>query len=300
MKRAAAFALLLLVACGNKSSKRTAVVADAAPATAPATPALTIEGAWTLAETQPIVDKTQTITLAPDLGGLSAGERTCVDKLLQVGGIIQELYEEQRHKDAAAARALVAGLDKSPRSEHLRMLYRLYQGPIANTLDNKRVPFLGVAPIAPGKQVYPWGIDAKEIDAFIAQHADQKEALLAPRTVVRRADAATLGADLATLDDYPALDTLHPGLRAHLESLRGAPTGLYAVPYSVAFADRIVRAHALLAEAADAVATDDPELAGYLRNRGRDLLSDDYESGDAAWVTSTFRHLNVQLGSYET
>jgi hypothetical protein len=301
VKRAALLALLFAVACGNKSSKPSGVVKDAAPATpAPAAAALTLEGAWTLAETQPIVDKTQTITLAPDLSGLGDGERACVTKLLAVGDIIQELYEEQRHKDAAAARALVAGLDASPRSEHLRMLYRLYQGPIATTLDNKRVPFLGVAPIAPGKQVYPWGIEAKEIDTFLSQHPDQKDAILAPRTVVRRADAATVAADLATLDRHPALDTLHPGLRAHLESLRGAPSGLYAVPYSVAFADRLVRAHALLDEAADAVAVEDPELAGYLRNRSRDLLSDDYESGDAAWVTAQFRHLNVQLGSYET
>jgi hypothetical protein len=299
VKRAAVLLALLLPACGSKSSKHAVVVADAA-ATPTAATTLTLDGAWTLAETQPIVDKTQTITLAPDLAALTPGERACVTKLLEVGRIIQELYEEQRHKDAAAARQLVAGLDTSPRSEHLRMLYRLYQGPIATTLDNKRVPFLGVAPIAPGKQVYPWGIEAKEIDAFIAQHADQKDALLAPRTVVRRADAATVAADLQTLDDVPALDTLHPGLRARLESLRAAPAGLYAVPYSVAFAERLVRVHALLNEAADAVATDDPELAGYLRNRSRDLLSDDYESGDAAWVTGHFKRLNVQLGSYET
>jgi hypothetical protein len=30
------------------------------------------------------------------------------------------------------------------------------------------------------------------------------------------------------------------------------------------------------------------------------LLSDDYESGDAAWVTGRFKNLNAQIGSYET
>jgi hypothetical protein len=44
----------------------------------------------------------------------------------------------------------------------------------------------------------------------------------------------------------------------------------------------------------------DAELARYLRNRARDFLSNDYESGDAAWVTGRFKHLNVQLGPYET
>ena len=61
-----------------------------------------------------------------------------------------------------------------------------------------------------------------------------------------------------------------------------------------------MRANSLLNEAADALHKDDEEFAGYLRNRARDLLSDDYESGDAAWVTGHFKNLNAQIGSYET
>ena len=45
---------------------------------------------------------------------------------------------------------------------------------------------------------------------------------------------------------------------------------------------------------------DDEEFARYLRNRARDLLSNDYESGDASWVTGRFKNLNAQIGSYET
>jgi hypothetical protein len=81
---------------------------------------------------------------------------------------------------------------------------------------------------------------------------------------------------------------------------RPDPKRLYAAPYSVAYADDLVRAHGLLNEAADAIAAEDPEFAGYLRNRSRDLLSDDYESGDAAWITGRFKTLNGQIGSYET
>ena len=263
-------------------------------------PALTLEGAWAIDATRPLIDKILTVTLAPELAHLSAGERQAVAKLLEVGAIMQELYEDQRHVDAPAVRRLVATLDGAERSQHLRTLHRLFQGPIATTLDNRREPFFAVRPVAPGKAVYPWGIEAKEIDAFLAAHPEQRADILAPRTVVRRADRASVAADLATLDRYPVVDTLHPGLRARLEALQRAPAGLYAVPYSVAYADRLVRAHALLAEAADAVAADDPELAGYLRNRGRDLLSDDYESGDAAWVTADLGNLNAQIGSYET
>jgi hypothetical protein len=72
------------------------------------------------------------------------------------------------------------------------------------------------------------------------------------------------------------------------------------VPYAVAYADSMVNAHNLLREAADAVQAEDAEFAGYLRNRARDLLTNDYESGDASWVTGRFRHLNAQIGAYET
>ena len=72
------------------------------------------------------------------------------------------------------------------------------------------------------------------------------------------------------------------------------------MPYSVAYADELMKAYGLLNEAADALAKDDEEFARYLRNRARDLLSNDYESGDASWVTGRFKNLNAQIGSYET
>ncbi len=72
------------------------------------------------------------------------------------------------------------------------------------------------------------------------------------------------------------------------------------MPYSVAYADQLIKAHGLLNEAADLLHKDDEEFARFLRNRARDLLSDDYESGDAAWITGRFKNLNAQIGSYET
>ena len=152
-------------------------------------------------------------------------------------------------------------------------------------------------------------------------HPDKRDEILASRTVVRWAMTNELGLDLATLRKYPVLDTLHPGLRVRLQTLfnsqqqreRRAQTkkepdqdgfvaagGLYAVPYSVAYADELMKAYGLLNEAADALQKDDEEFARYLRNRARDLLTDDYESGDAAWVTGHFKNLNAQIGSYET
>jgi hypothetical protein len=286
-----------LLACASDRAPEWRQHAPAA-ATAPA-PALTLDGAWDEAQTAPIIAKTGTVRVAPDLAVLKPGERAAMAKLLEVGAIMQELYEEQRHVDAAAARALVTGLGTTPREEHLRTLYRLFHGPIATTLDNKRVAFLKVKDVVPGKAMYPWGVTAAELDGFLAEHPDRTRELRAPRTVVRQVEPATLARDLDTLRAYPVVDGLHPGLRRRLEMLQGS-TGFYAVPYSVAYADRLVRAHRLLVEAADAAQPDAPELAGYLRNRARDLLTDDYEAGDAAWVTADLGNLNAQIGSYET
>ncbi|HEX7174168.1 MAG TPA: hypothetical protein VF240_02625 [Pyrinomonadaceae bacterium] len=257
-------------------------------------------GYWPEARSREILEKTQTVRLAPDLSHLSEGERRAVAKLLEAGKIFQSLYEEQRHE-----RALSAERDlqrrTGPDAQNLLTLYRLYQGPIATTLENKREPFLPVEMTPPGQNVYPWNITKEETDAFLAAHPERRDALLDLRTVVRRATAESLRRDLSELRQHPALSTLHPGLQAELQkmSARPDPKMLYAVPYSVAYADQTVRAHALLNEAADAVQKDDEEFARYLRNRARDLLSDDYESGDASWITGRFKNLNAQIGAYE-
>ncbi|MDQ3804543.1 MAG: NUDIX hydrolase [Acidobacteriota bacterium] len=262
-------------------------------------------GYWPVERSGPLVEKTQTIRLAPDLSHLTAGERRAVAKLLEAGQIFQNLYEEQRHAEAESSERALEQLDRRagspPATRNLLTLYRLFQGPIATTLENKREPFLPVEPTVPGKNVYPWGVKREEIEAFLAARPEKRASILDLRSVVRRADAASLRRDLAALRRHPALSTLHPGLQRELESLsrRPDPKGFYAVPYSVAYADDLVRAHGLLNEAADAVEKDDEEFARYLRNRARDLLSDDYESGDAAWVTGRFKNLNAQIGSYE-
>jgi hypothetical protein len=274
------FAFLLLSLAGAAS------LAVAQPAPAP----------WTPAQSKEILDKTLAIRLAPDLAHLTAGERAAVAKLIEVGRIFQELYEDQRHHQALAAKArLRAG---SPEAT----LYRLFSGPIATTLDNRLVPFLDVSNAPPGKNVYPLDLTEAEYEAYLAANPQRRSELTHIRSVIRRADRASLTRDLATLQRYPALDTLHHGLRGRLQRMAERPDRkqLYGLPYSVAYAPQLVRASALLQEAAHAVERDDEQFARYLRNRARDLLTDDYEAGDAAWLNGRFKNLNAQIGAYET
>ncbi|MBC8029540.1 MAG: NUDIX hydrolase [Pyrinomonadaceae bacterium] len=272
-------------------------------------------GYWPLSKSQPIIDKTQTIKLSPDISHLSEGERKAVEKLLEVGKIFQALYEQQRHPQARSSYEELVRLDKRSGSkaetQNLLTLYRLNQGPIATTLENKREPFLPVEGVQPGKNMYPWGVKKEEIEDFLKAHPEERDSILDLRTSVRLSSPQNLRQDLAVLAKYPLLSVLHPGLEQRLRaesfiSARQArmrswqPKRFYAVPYSVANADELMKAYGLLNEAAAAVQRDDEEFARFLRNRARDLLSDDYESGDAAWVTGRFKNLNAQIGSYET
>jgi len=274
---------------------------------------LMTNGYWPLEKSRPIVEKTQTIRLAPDISKLSEGERKAVAKLIEVGQIFQRLYELQRHPQALTSYQALEQLNKqnggSQETKNLITLYRLFQGPIATTLDNKREPFLPVDPLKPGKNVYPWGITKEDVERFIKISGNSDELrskLLDLRTVVRLVNAKNAREDMAKLAKYPVLQTLHPKLMAELQQAAKSPLDregkpyFYAIPYSLAYADELVKSYQLLNEAADAVAKDDEEFARYLRNRARDLLSNDYESGDASWVTGRFKNLNAQIGSYET
>jgi hypothetical protein len=235
-------------------------------------------GYWPIEKSQPIIDKTQTIRLSPDLSLLSAGESKAVMKLLEVGKLFQSIYEEQRHPQALLSARDLQVLDKragsSAATQNLLALYRLNQGPIAATLDNKREPFLPVGPRSPEKNVYPPGVRKEMIETFLAAHPEKRETIMHSRTVVRRAIPGSLQRDLSVLKMYPVLDTLHPGLKAELEGLlrsgeaperahssasdavnekstaakegetqRASQSGaFYAVPYSVAYAEQLMKA----------------------------------------------------------
>ena len=257
---------------------------------------------WPEPARRAILDQTIEIRLAPDLTKLTAAEREAVQELLAVGELFQRIYESSLHPQALEARAELGKPGSPGFDAELAQLYRLFQGPIATTLDNRREPFLAVEAEAPGKNVYPWRVSAADVELFLVRHPEARADLFGERTVVRRATSANLARDRAAIDRHPVLAALHPELPDRLRALVVArdDAAFYAVPYSVAWADELVAAQRGLFRAAAGIEPEDAELARYLRNRGRDLLSDDYESGDAAWVTGRFGRLNAQIGAYET
>lgn len=257
---------------------------------------------WSQQQISEILDKTRRIFLDPDLSALTTGEQAAVSKLIEAGHILNQLYEDSMHPQALESKHKLQALHQDGQhTQSLLDLYYMAKGPIASTLDNRRVPFLPVAAEEPGKNVYPVGMSREKIDPLLAARPELAAGLLGVRTIVRESSEKNLKHDLTTLDKYPMLDGLHPGLRKQLEVLRSGEddTAVYALPYSVRWAPGIMKIYALLNAASVDVATDDPDLAAYLSLRARDLVSDDYEGGDAAWVRGRFKHVNAQIGSYE-
>lgn len=259
-------------------------------------------GYWSLDQAREVLDKTRNITLAPDLTSLTPAEKAAIAKLIEAGMIFNRLYEDSIHPQALASLAALKKMHKG--GEHTQALLDIYyqsKGPVTTNLDNQRVAVLPVKEEQAGKNVYPQDMTNEVMDAFLAKRPDLAAGILNVRTVVRESSAENLDRDLDMLDQYAVLDMLHPGLRERLEVLQSGEDSApwYALPYSVHWAPDIIKAYGLIHAAADDVRNEDPDLAAYLSLRARDLLTDNYEAGDASWVRGRFKHLNAQIGSYE-
>jgi hypothetical protein len=241
-----------------------------------------------------ILAKTLRLHLAAQTADLSQAELAAARELIAAGERLHQLYMLQRHDQALEAASWLAA---QPELEGLNDLFRLFSGPIATTLANEREPFLKVSPEQPGRNVYPHGVTRESLTRYLESNPLRRAELLHPRAVVQAATPANRRRALAALGRHPVLDTLHPGLRQRLQA-----AGTYiAVPYSVAYADDILFVYARLNAAAAHIEEGDPAFARYLRLRARDLLADDYEGGDAAWVRGQFTgNLNAMIGAYET
>jgi hypothetical protein len=297
--------LSVLVACTGQSAGKLEK-----PGTAPGAVAASEftlpEGYLSLSDSRDILAQSQTIELTPNLDSLSEGERACIEHLIAVGRTFQELYETSRHPRAREGLAALRELDRqngSPEAtQNLETLHWMFRGPMAVTVDGARVPIYPIGEPPAGGGVYPEDASREELENYLEANPEQRDELLHLRSVVRRADAPSLSRDLKVLEDYPQIASRHPKLRARLETLAKAPdrTRFYGSPYSVAWPEALTGAHEHLGAAAAAIEADDPQFATYLRARAEDLLRDSYDEGDAAWVRGRFKHINAQIGAYET
>lgn len=260
-----------------------------------------LEGFWSEDDARAVLSATSEISLRADTGSLSAEERAALPFLVEAGEAMSRIYRVSRHPDALRVHSYLAGYEPTEaersRLDALRDVELSFAGPIARTADGARVAIAPVEAYRSGRNLYPEGATAEELRAQAL--GDGSLGILDLRTVVRRRSLASLSADRAAMAEHPWIAALHPTLS---DRLAGEPSqsAFYGVPYALAYADELEAASRALFAAAELLRTTSPDFSAYLAQRARDLLTNDYEGGDAIWVTAALGGLNMQIGAYET
>ncbi len=216
--------------------------------------ALTSLSAWGVEDFSKRLAEWRPVEMHFDKSGLSGKQQEVVQTLVKACQYLEKIYWAQSDPQALGM------LRKTADSNVKRML--LINGSRFDLLHDNQ-PFMGSEPFLPGRNIYPPGLSRADIEAYVVEHPEQKEAIYSPLNVVR-------------------------GNKAKLET----------VPYHGAYREYLEPASRLLRKAADL--TDDAAFAGYLRLRADALLSDDYYPSDSAWVDLKGPKIDLIFAPYET
>jgi hypothetical protein len=247
MKRAFALVGLLFSAAGLAQSK-----VDVAAALNAVTP--------DLAQRLP---RFKLVKMPYNPSGLSQRERDMVEQLVIACRELESMYWRQSDPEALALYNAL-GADKTPLAQNLRH-YLFINGSRFDLVDGNK-PFVGTAPMPPGRALYPAGLTRAEIEAYVARNPSRKQAIYNPYTVVTRTG---------------------PG-----------STDLAGEWYHSKFVEFTRPAAAALRKAADL--SDDPAFARFLRLRATAILSDDYYASDLAWLDLKDPKFDIIYAPYET
>jgi hypothetical protein len=204
--------------------------------------------------------KFRTVRMPFQAEGLNAKERELVEKLVDASRYLEDIYWRQSDPEALTLYESLAG-SKAPEDVKLRKYLWINASRFDFIDDNK--PFVGTAPMPPGRGFYPQDLTREEIEQYVKQHPEKKAELYSLTTLVRREGGQ-----------------------------------LQAVPYHVAYRSFLEPAAKDLREAADLSA--DAAFTGFLRQRADALLSDDYFQSDLAWLSLKNPKFDIIFAPYET
>jgi Peptidase family M49 len=244
MRHAALAALLLATAACSTT-----------PAEPPATAAAEPSG-YDLATQRAKIAR---IEMHPDTSFLSAEERDVVNDLIQAADLLDPIFLRQVSADNPEVREAIA---RSARPDRALLLdwFDFNAGPWDTLADNR--PFWGDRPLPAGGGVYPADLTKEALDAYLAVHPGEEEALTSPYTVVKR-----------------------DGDR------------LVAVPYSVEYRQWLEPAARLLEKAA--ARTSNASLKRFLTLRAQAFRTNDYFESEMAWMDVSGTPIEVVIGPYE-
>src|SRR5215469_6981584 len=202
----------------------------------------------------PLLARWKQVPMPYDSQGLDARQKQVVDKLAAACRELELIYWQQSDPEGLA-------LYRSTKDPQLKRLLFINGGRFDLIDENK--PFVGAAPMPPGRNLYPPGLTRAQIEDYVKAYPAEKDGMYSPYTVLR---------------------------------WRGKK--LEAIPYHVEYKQWLERAARLLKEAADL--NDDPAFAKFLRLRADALLTDDYYPSDLAWMDLRNPKIDVIYAPYET
>jgi hypothetical protein len=255
------------------------VLTAAALATTPGEESkIDIQPLITPAQLEEKIDKYAQVEIPVDKSVLSKPEMDALVKLVQAGGIMDEIFLRQVWSGNVAMRDYLAKGAKKDGSEGKLMadllhFFRINFGPWDRL--GEEAPFIGSLPKPPGANFYPEGLTAAQFDEWLASHPDDAEAFRDYFTCIRREGG-----------------------------------GLISVPYSSEYKALLDKAAALMNEAADILTDpsnadqlgdgiDYTTLAAFLRSRAAAFAGNDYFQSDMDWMDVRDNIIDVTIGPYE-
>jgi Peptidase family M49 len=192
--------------------------------------------------------------------GLTVNETKMVEKLVEACHALENIFWRQSDPDAIV---LYQSLADTTNSRDLALRRYLWINASRFDLLRDNRPFVGDAPMSPGRGLYPQGLTREQVEKFVAAHPEKKDDLYSLTTVVRwQGDQ------------------------------------LQAIPYRVAYRPYLETAAKALREAAALSA--DKAFANFLSMRADALLSDDYYASDLAWLDLKNPKFDIIFAPYET
>ena len=204
--------------------------------------------------------KFRRVDMAFRSAGLTEREKKLVAKLVDASRYLESIYWRQNDPEGLMLYQSLA-TSKSPKDQELRH-YLLINGSRFDLIDENR-PFVGTAPMPPGRGFYPEGLTRKQIEQYVKEHPEKRDEIYSSTTLVRW----------------------------HGEHIEG-------VPYHIAYRAFLEPAARALREAAGL--SDDPAFANFLRLRADALVTDDYFKSDLAWLDLKDPKFDVIFAPYET
>ncbi len=184
------------------------------------------------------------VPMTVDTSFLNEEQRQVVNKLIQVGDLMSEIYLRQVYENNPEVRQQIVDSDLPDKALVLDM-FDLHFGPW-DTLDENHT-FFGDTPHPEGAGFYPTDMTKEEFEAWIAAHPEDEEAFTGLYTVIRRDG-----------------------------------DNLVAIPYSKYYREWLEPAAQLMREAADI--TTNASLKKFLTLRADAFFTDDYYESEIAWM----------------